>query len=182
MIAPLETRRLFLRPLQLADAEQVQLIFPHWEIVRYLAGVQWPYPNDGALKYYREIALPAIERGDEWHWTIRLKDAPQQIIGQASLMRRENNNRGFWLGMPWQGKGYMSEVVEAVSDYWFDTLGFPVLRGPKAIANTGSRRISEKTGMRVIAVEEKEYVAGRLPAEVWEITAKEWAARRSNTR
>jgi hypothetical protein len=38
---PLETPRLILHPLQLADAEQVQRIFRHWEVVRYLAEVQW---------------------------------------------------------------------------------------------------------------------------------------------
>ena len=29
--------------------------------------------------------------------------------------------------------------------------------------------------MRVIRREERAYVSGRLPAEVWEITADEWA-------
>ena len=68
----------------------------------------------------------------------------------------------------------MSEACEVVTDYWFDVLKFPVLRVPKAIANTASRRISEKQGMRVIAVEERDYVSGRLPSELWEITAEEW--------
>ena len=53
-----------------------------------------------------------------------------------------------------------------------------MLRVPKAIANTASRRISEKQGMRVVAVVERDYVTGRLPAEIWEITAEEWNGRR----
>ena len=93
-------------------------------------------------------------------------------------MTEENNNRGFWLGLPWQGQGLMTEACNAVTDYWFDTLGFPVLRAPKAIANTTSRRISEKQGMRVIATEQREYVCGRLQAEIFEITAAEWRAHR----
>jgi RimJ/RimL family protein N-acetyltransferase len=68
----------------------------------------------------------------------------------------------------------MTETVIAVNDYWFDVLGFPVLRAPKAIANVGSRRISEKTGMRRIGTEERDFVCGRQPSEVWEITAEEW--------
>ncbi len=32
----------------------------------------------------------------------------------------------------------MTEAVEVVTDYWFDTLGFPVLRAPKAVANIAS--------------------------------------------
>jgi RimJ/RimL family protein N-acetyltransferase len=53
-----------------------------------------------------------------------------------------------------------------------------VLRAPKAIANAASRRISEKSNMRIVAIEEREYVCGRLPTEVWEITAEEWRTRK----
>jgi [ribosomal protein S5]-alanine N-acetyltransferase len=175
----LETERLWLRPLELADAEQIQVLFPHWELVQFLADqVPWPYPPDGALTYCRGIALPAVERGEEWHWTLRLKSDPARAIGAISLRRAENHNRGFWLGLPWQGQRLMSEACDAVTDYWFDVLKFPVLRVLKAIANQASRRISERQGMRVVAAEERDFVCGRLPAEIWEITAEEWHERR----
>jgi len=181
MTSPLETPRLYLRPLELADAEQVQILFPHWEIVRYMTNiVRWPYPPDGAYTYYRDVALPAVERGEEWHWTLRLKTSPAGIIGGISLMGKKDNNRGFWMGLPHQGQGLMTEACEAVNDYWFDVLKFPVLRTTKAVANTASRRISEKSGMRLVATQEHEYVSGRLTGEVWEITAEEWRARRKS--
>jgi len=178
VIPSLETARLVLRPLELAAAEQVQQIFPHWEIVRFFASrVPWPYPDDGALTYYRDIAIPAMERGEQWNWTLRLKGEPDRIIGGVSLLKTENHNRGFWIGLPWQRQGLMTEAADAVTDYWFNELGFSVLRVPKAVANVGSRRISEKSGMHVVAVEEHDYVCGRLPTEIWEITAEEWRAR-----
>jgi RimJ/RimL family protein N-acetyltransferase len=183
MIRPLETARLLLRPLELGDAEQTQRLFPHWEIVRYLANVvPWPYPADGALTYYRDVALPAIERGEQWHWSLRLKTKPHELIGSIGVLTNEEYNRGFWLGLPWQGQGLMTEATEAVTDYWFDELGFPVMRVPKAVANVASRRISEKNGMRLVAVLEKGYVSGRLPTEIWEITREEWLARRAHQR
>lgn len=175
---PLETCRLLLRPLELADAAQAQVLFPQWEIVRYLNHrVPWPYPPDGALTFYRDVALPAVERGDAWHWTLRLKTEPNQLIGNISLARAENKNRGFWLGLSWQGQGLMFEACDAVTDYWFSILQFPVLRVPKAVANAASRRISEKQGMRVVATQERDFVSGRLLSEIWEITAEEWRAR-----
>lgn len=76
-----------------------------------------------------------------------------------SPMKQANNNRGFWLGLPWQRRGYMSEAVEEATDYWFHTLGLPVLRAPKAVWNPASRRISEKSGMRIVALGERDYVA-----------------------
>jgi len=181
MIHTLETPRLLLPPLQLADAEQTQILFPHWEIVRYLDKiVPWPYPPDGAHTWYRDFALPAMERGEEWHWTIRLKSSSASLIGSISLRNKENSNRGFWLGLPWQRQGLMTEACEAVTDYWFDVLKFPVLRAPKAVVNVASRRISEKQGMRLIGTQEREYVSGRLQSEIWEITAEDWHARRKD--
>ncbi|MGA1983162.1 MAG: GNAT family N-acetyltransferase [Acidobacteriaceae bacterium] len=180
MIPQLETPRLILRPAALADAEQTQRIFPHWEVVRFLAArVPWPYPPDGALTYYRDIALPAIARGEEWHWSLRLRTNPAQLIGFISLMKRADDNRGFWLGLPWQGQGLMTEAAAAVTDFWFDTLGFSEMRVAKAAANAASRRISQKHGMRLVAIEERDYVSGRLPAEVWAITAEEWRRHRA---
>jgi len=183
MSVQLQTSRLFLRPLEIADAQQAQLLFPHWEIVRFLANVvPWPYPPNGAYTYYRDSALPAMERGDSWHWTLRLKTQPDKMIGSIALMKGEKNNRGFWLGLPWQRQGLMTEACEAATDFWFNTLKFPVLRAPKAVVNVASRRISEKSGMRIVAREERDYVSGRLPTEIWEINAEEWNARKNNQR
>lgn len=180
LITTLQTRRLLLRPLELDDAPQAQALFPHWEIVRFLQKiVPWPYPSDGAYTWCREFALPAMARGEEWHWTLRLKSSPGSMIGCITLRTKDsNNNRGFWLGLPWQGQGLMTEACEAVTGYWFDVLNFPVLRAPKAVPNIASRRISEKTGMRMVAIEEADYVSGRFPTEIWEITAEEWRARK----
>jgi len=183
MSVELQTARLLLRPLQLADAEQAQPLFAQWEIVKYLnAQVPWPYPPNRVFTYYRDKALPAIERGEEWHWTLRLKESPEILIGSIGLFQGLIDNRGYWLGLPWQGRGLMTEAVIAVNDYWFDVLGFKVLRAPKAQANIASRRISEKTGMRVIAAPVRDYISGKLPAEIWEITADEWRAKRASLR
>ena len=182
MIPSLETGRLLLKPLELADADQIQILFPHWEIVRHMSRViPWPYPPDGALTYVRDIALPEMARGEAWLWTLRLKTSPDRVIGCISLRNHPNTkheHRGFWLGLPWHGSGLMTEAADAVTDYWFNTLKFPVLRAPKAIANVASRRVSEKQGMRVVATEERDYVSGRMLAEIWEITADEWNRRR----
>ncbi|WJK07097.1 GNAT family N-acetyltransferase [Pseudomonas fluorescens] len=176
----LYTERLILRPLELADAEAIQQQFAHWEVVRYLnALVPWPYPDDGALTYLRDIALPAIAAGKEWHWTIRLKSAPEQLIGNISLMDEPDNHRGFWLAPAWQGQGLMTEASEAVTRYWFETLDQPLMRVPKAAPNLGSRKLSERSGMRLIRADEDDFVGGRFPREIWEITREEWRRRQS---
>ncbi|MDQ0325649.1 RimJ/RimL family protein N-acetyltransferase [Rhodopseudomonas julia] len=179
-IPEISTPRLTLRPLRIDDAAAIQRRFPQFEIVRYLnAVVPWPYPEDGALTFIRDVALPAIEAGREWHWTLRPKAGPDEAIGVISLKRdSDDDQRGFWLARQWQGQGLMSEAAEAVSAFWFETLGEPVLRVSKAVANDRSRRVSERGGMRLVAVTERNFVGGRLPSEIWEITREEWRAQR----
>ncbi len=138
--------------------------------------VPWPYPSEGAEFYCRQIALSQMERGEAWHWTLRLQSEPSRLIGLISLVKGKEDNRGFWLGLPWQGQGLMSEACAWANDFWFDTLDFPVLRVAKAAANAASRRISERQGMRLVGLIEKDYVSGRLSSEILEITAEEWRA------
>jgi ribosomal-protein-alanine N-acetyltransferase len=188
MTPTLETPRLILRPIELADADAMQILFPHWEVVRYLHARRfpWPYPHDGALTFLRDSQLPSMERGEAWAWSLRLKSKPDQLIGLISLQSvnpdGEKDNRGFWLGLPWHGQGLMTEACDAVTDYWFEVLGFPVLRVPKAAINLASRRISEKQGMRIVGTRQSDFLAGTLLSEIWEITAEEWRARRRATR
>jgi RimJ/RimL family protein N-acetyltransferase len=73
----------------------------------------------------------------------------------------------------------MSEACRAAAEYWFDVLGFDVLRESKAMINEPSRRVSEREGMRLVGVEDRNFVSGVLPAGIWEISADEWRARQT---
>jgi RimJ/RimL family protein N-acetyltransferase len=177
MVPEGHTERLLLPPLSLEDAPQIQRLFPRWQIVKYLAArVPWPYPPDGAEQFIRNAALPQMESGQAWHWTLRLVSAPGAIIGFISLVLGEDENRGFWLDPAHRGHGYMAEACAWANDFWFHTLGQRVLRAPKAVANRASRRLSERMGMHVIRLDMRDYVSGRLPSEIWEITAEDWQA------
>ncbi len=53
----LETARLILKPVELADAPQLQILFRHWEIVKYLVNiVPWPYPPDGMETFFGRLS------------------------------------------------------------------------------------------------------------------------------
>ncbi len=171
----LETDRLLLHPLTLADAPAIQAVFPIWEIVRWLtARVPWPYPDDGAETYVSQVALAGMAAGTAWHWSIRRKVEPDRLIGVVSLMDVEDDNRGFWIDPAWQGQGFATEASDAVTDFWFGDLGKEVLRVPKAVANPASRRISEKRGMQVVRRLQLPLVSGLAAAELWEIDRTTW--------
>jgi RimJ/RimL family protein N-acetyltransferase len=120
--------------------------------------------------------IPTLETARLILRPVSLDDAPQvqAIFPQWEIVRYLANQ----VPWPWQGKGLMMEACDRVTDFWFTVLECQVLRVPKAVDNTGSRRISEKQGMRVVALEDRDYVCGRLPSEIWEITQEEWLARK----
>jgi RimJ/RimL family protein N-acetyltransferase len=176
----LSTARLILTPLQLTDAPAIQQSFPHWEVVRYLdSRVPWPYPEDGALTYVRDVALPAIAAGREWHWMIRLADQPATCIGSISLYDEPGNNRGFWLAPQWQAKGYIREACEVINAYWFETLARPVMQVPKAVDNQASRKVSQREGMRMVGTQNGHFVSGAMLKEIWELTRDEWLSEKN---
>ncbi|HEY3706987.1 MAG TPA: GNAT family N-acetyltransferase [Terracidiphilus sp.] len=171
------TERLLLRPLTVEDAPAIQRLFPQWKVVKYLAAkIPWPYPPDGAEQFIRHAALPQMARGEAWHWTLRLLTNPDLLIGLITLTFGDDENRGFWLDPAHRGNGYMTEACAWANDFWFDFLGHARLRAPKAVANRASRHISQRMGMHIVRLEVRDFVSGRLPSEIWEITAKEWQA------
>ncbi|MBD2795103.1 GNAT family N-acetyltransferase [Xenorhabdus sp. 18] len=178
----LETKRLLLKKLAYDDATQIQQKFPHWDIVKYLDShaVPWPYPDNGAEYFVKKVALPAIQSGKSWVWSIRVKKQPDELIGVIGLYDKQDNNRGFWLSLEQQGQGLMREACEKVTDYWFHVLGQTVLRTQKAGINQRSKKISLAQGERLIKVEEKDYVSGKYDCEFWEITKEEWCNRHSS--
>ena len=106
----LETARLILRPVTLADAPDIQRLFGHWEIIRYIGPVPWPYPADGALQFYRDKHLPAIEAGNTLGWGITDKN-DGAFMGSLDARPGSSDTVGFWLGQPYQRQGFMSEAV-----------------------------------------------------------------------
>lgn len=175
-IPVLLTPRLLLRPVTLDDAPAVQALFPHWSIVRLLsANVPWPYPPEGALTHLRDNVMPRIAEGLQWQWSLRLREAPDSVIGMIALMDSAVCNRVFWLGEAWQGQGLMSEASQVATDYWFEELERPLMRVVKAAENLASCRISRHQGMRLVREGERDFVAGRLPAQLWEISREEWS-------
>lgn len=74
----------------------------------------------------------------------------------------------------------MSEAAIAVTDFWFDVLAEEIMRIPKAIENLGSVKISQRSNMRPIRTEIREYVGGKMMSQIWEITRGEWHEFRSH--
>ena len=172
MQAPvLETERLVLRPIRREDAVAIQKYFPQWDIIKNLATqVPWPYPDDGAQTWVNSILNEPAEGPDiTWAITERGKDL---LIGVIDYRAGDlpAGNRGFWLGIPWHGYGYMTEAVFAMQDHLFLECGIERIIVENALTNKASRRIKEKTGARLLGLVEFEHHNGCSATEKWEVT------------
>lgn len=174
-----QTDRLVLRQLVEDDAPAYERYFVNYEVIRHLAAsVPWPYPDGGVIDYIRADILP--EQGKErWVWAIALKGDPSTLIGAVELMRRANpTNRGFWLGQPFWGRGYMTEALRPITEYAFTELGFQRLIFGNAVGNRRSARLKEKGGARLVRREAARYVDPCLTErEIYELTREDWMGR-----
>ncbi len=176
----LSTKRLTLRPVVEADAPAIQARFADYEVIRHLRrGVPWPYPADGALSFIREQVLP-VQGRSKWFWALHL-DGVDGAIGVIDLWREARpDNRGFWLGRDFWGRGCMTEAADRVTDYAFETLGFEELIFKNARGNRRSRNVKLRAGVRLIDIRPAQFVdPAYTEAEIWRLTKSDWAARRS---
>ncbi|MCF8495308.1 MAG: GNAT family N-acetyltransferase [Alphaproteobacteria bacterium] len=181
----LETERLILRPVTLADAPSIQKHFNQWEIIKHLSTlVPWPYPEDGAEQFLFGNALPRMEKGEALVWAIISKTGPDEAIGLIDfrLLEGKTGDRGFWLTLAFQGRGLMTEAITATQDFIFFTAGIKKFTVKNAKTNIASRRVKEKTGAHFVGMEKLEHNSGETDSESWEVTKEGWEAiRKANT-
>lgn len=181
-IPVLETKRLLLVPLEISDAPRIQSLIAHWNVLKYMASsLPWPYPDGGAEVFVRSI-LPKMRELTEYYWAITRKGYPDEgLIGVVGLTPdSEEDHRGFWLGEAYWGQGYMTETVAAVQDFAFGPLGMAEILLNNAEANVGSHRLKAKSGAEIVAVNEQDFIAGRLKSVRWRLTAENWAKHRDS--
>ncbi|HEY3887950.1 MAG TPA: GNAT family N-acetyltransferase [Caulobacteraceae bacterium] len=175
--------RLTLRPVRLDDGPAMQKRFAQWEVVRYLnARTPWPYPADGGQAHARRCVDEGGARKN-FTWAITLKSGEDELIGLISVRPDDGvsrEQRGFWIDPEFWGQGLMTEAAELVTEYVFVELGWPRLWLDNAEANTGSHRIKEKQGARIVErIPDAPWVSGPGVKVVWLLTREDWLARRS---
>lgn len=171
-----QTERLVLKPVTERDIPAYKRHFVDYEVIRNLtAQVPWPYPENGVSDYVLKSVMPR-QGNDYWGWGIFEKEAPEELIGHVDLWRDgKPENRGFWLGRPFWGRGYMTEAVEPVMDYAFDCLAFESLVFSNAVGNERSSRVKIKTGARLIGRQPAHFVDPSMTErEIFRLTKDEW--------
>lgn len=141
-IPVLETMRLTLRAPRLEDAKTVAALADDRRIAENTARIPYPYRLSDA-----ETFIAGASKSGEAALLITLRDGT--VIGACGLVNQEGAPElGYWLGVPYWGKGYATEAVHAVIDYAFDDLGHTALQAGARVTNPASRHVLEKCGFQ----------------------------------
>jgi RimJ/RimL family protein N-acetyltransferase len=143
-IPVLETERLTLRTPRLEDADVIAVLANDRRIGENTAHIPHPYRRVDAEKFI----VSANRAEDEVTFLITLEDAT--VIGACGIALREGPapELGYWLGVPYWGRGFATEAVRAVIDYAFADLDHESLQAGTRVTNPGSRRVLEKCGFQ----------------------------------
>lgn len=147
-IPVLETKRLAMRAPRLEDAKTIAALANDRRIAENVARIPHPYQVPDAENF---ISL-ANKAGGEAVFLIALRD--ETVIGACSLVLQELKTQeqtpelGYWLGVPFWGKGYATEALHAVIDYAFTDLSHEALQAGARVTNPASRRVLEKCGFQ----------------------------------
>ena len=147
-IPVLETKRLILRAPRLKDTKTVAALANDRRIAENTARIPHPYKEADAEGFI----AGANKAGGEAIFLITLRD--ETVIGACGIAahgitsQEPSPELGYWLGVPYWGKGYATEALHAVIDYAFTDLGHDALQAGARVTNPASRRVLEKCGFQ----------------------------------
>jgi RimJ/RimL family protein N-acetyltransferase len=142
-IPVLETKRLALRAPRLEDAKTVASMVNDRRIAENVARIPHPYKMSDAEGFI----AGANKAGGEAVFLITLRD--RTVIGACSIVPQDVGPEvGYWLGVPYWGKGYATEALHAAIDYAFTDLAHESLQAGARVTNPASRRVLEKCGFQ----------------------------------
>jgi RimJ/RimL family protein N-acetyltransferase len=157
-VAPtLATARLRLRPLA---ADDVELLWPFVSDPAHRRFMTW-----AAHRHRAETAAfvasteKARRDGRGTTFAVHADGALVGLVGLDDITDRirawgaEHAQLGYWIGPPFQGRGYATEAAAAVVDFAFDAVGVHKVSSMALAENDRSRHVLAKLGFRSIGVQ-----------------------------
>ena len=146
----LETERLILRPLCLADAEEV---FANWtsdpEVARFMA---WStHPNVEVTKaWLAEVEQNSTDSDKSYDWGF-VRKADGKLIGSGGLYYNEQHEAfdlGYNIMKDCWHQGYTTEAARSMTQFAFQELKQKRIYANHAVDNPNSGKVMEKIGFR----------------------------------
>ncbi|MBN1844087.1 MAG: GNAT family N-acetyltransferase [Sedimentisphaerales bacterium] len=147
-------KRVLVRRLKAADAEDLHRHLGNREIGRWLIGLPQPYTRQIAARFIRWSQRQSRLQ-KEFHLGIVLQST-QKVIGGVGLKRVDTQHRcaelGFWIGKPYWNQGLTTEAARLLLDFGFRRQGLHRIYAHTFDKNIASRRVLEKCGFQLEGV------------------------------
>ena len=145
----LRTARLLLRSLEMGDVPALVRLVGAREIAAMTTRIPHPYSEQDALDFLAQ-AHEEFRDGRSISFAITISPAGELCGGIRLDLTPEHRRAepGYWIGVPYWGRGYATEAATAVVAFGFDTLGLHRIYAHHFGGNTGSQSVLEKIGMR----------------------------------
>ncbi len=142
VVPVLATARLVLRAPRRSDGEAIAALANDRRIAANTARIPHPYAIEDAEQFIAAVN----KREGEACFVVTLDGAP---IGVCSVdLREDGPELGYWLGVPYWGRGFATEAVRALIDHAFGDLEHETLISGARVNNPASRRVLEKCGFQ----------------------------------
>ena len=143
-IPVLETARLILRAPRFEDAEAIATLVNDRRIAENTLRIPYPYTLADAQ------AFLTAANTDDGEIVFLMTTQTGGIVGCCGIAKLDGETPeiGYWLGVPFWGKGYATEAARAVIDHAFGELGYDTLLAGVRVSNPASRRVLEKCGFQ----------------------------------
>jgi ribosomal-protein-alanine N-acetyltransferase len=147
----LETERLLLREFV---EEDWKAVLSYQNDPRYLRYYPWQQRTEAEVRAFIQVFIEwqAYLKRYKFQWALTLKKSGH-LIGNVGI-RKENAGDhqaelGYEVDPQFWGQGYASESARVVRDFGFQELGLHRIWANCLRENLASRRVLEKTGMRL---------------------------------
>lgn len=172
----LKTERMLLRPLVPSDAERVQALAGAREVANGTLTIPHPY-EDGVAEEWIAGRAEAFERRE---LIVFAQTTPAEglvgVVGVELDMGQHRGELGYWVGVPYWGRGYATEAARRIVEYAFTDVGLRRVYAQHYARNSASGRVLEKLGMRKEGVLRSHIVRFGEPRDsvLYGILADEW--------
>ncbi len=145
----LETERLVLRPYTDDDTPALVKLAGAPEVAATTLRIPHPYDEQNAREFLAKCRDDA-GTGPETRFAITLRSDGQFCggVGFRHDPAHHHAELGYWLGLPFWGKGYATEAARAMLHYGFENLGLHRIYASYFSENVASGHVLRKIGMK----------------------------------
>jgi RimJ/RimL family protein N-acetyltransferase len=177
----IETRRLWLRWPRPADAFALQKAASAKDVAEMTATWPHPLPEGEAARRIQRLRQ-ANARGESLVLAMTPKREPDRLIGMLGVDAAPDASHlelGYLLGVPYHGRGLMTEAVLGLVSATFTYTGFGRIRASSRIINPASGRVLDKCGFARLGPGMQDASARGGPVEVenFELKRDDWRRR-----